>query len=125
MNFIEAVKKALFEESRKYSKAQERNLSNLFVSISKKEEKLEDVGIARLDEILKNQNEQQSKATGEYGYWGIQNEIDTTEETIVELRRKHVEFLYKRFGYKKVKSELDRLQKIEETEKALEELKLK
>ena len=41
MNFIEAVKKALFEESRKYSKAQERNLNNLLSKIINDKKKVD------------------------------------------------------------------------------------
>ncbi len=40
MNFIEAVKKALFEESRKYSKAQEKNLNSLLYKISNDNKKV-------------------------------------------------------------------------------------
>lgn len=66
----------------------------------------------QLNKAIEKSAEAQRNASGEYGYWGLQTELDKLQKEKLQLLYEAIDLLYKEFGYKAVSGRLETLDKL-------------
>ena len=66
----------------------------------------------QLNAAIQAATDAQRKSTGEYGYWGLQTELDKLQKEKLQLLYEAIDLLYEEFGYKAVSGRLNTLSRL-------------